>query len=77
MTLSSGPETLTDETIKTFNSLNRALATLLNYVTQFSLLTGELTQFEKQVEDGKFLARTSLGVYEYLTPQKGSARRHP
>src|SRR3990167_1252105 len=59
---------LTDQTIKTVNSINAALVTLLNLITQQALLSGEMHDFEKQIEEGKFLARTRLDVYQYLTP---------
>lgn len=66
---------LTDQTIKTTHTLNAAMSTLINCVTQYALLTGELHEFEKQIEEGKFLARERLGVYQYLTPAKKPAKR--
>ena len=68
---SNATEELNDDTLRTLGALDKTLTTLLTYVRQYSLQTGEMSDLEADIEEGKELARKELGVYDYLDPSKG------
>ncbi len=66
-----------DPAMKTLNSFTLALERLSNLIRIHALLNGDLKDFEKEIEEGKFLARTYFGVYDYLKskPTKRTSKK--
>ena len=60
---------LSDEGLKHLNSYGLALERLATLIRTHALLNGEASEFEKEIEEGRFLARTYYGVFEYLQPK--------
>jgi hypothetical protein len=65
---SEATKSLSDQTLMTLSSLDRTLTTLLSYVRQYALLTGEMNELDADIEEGKDKARKELSVYQYLDP---------
>lgn len=63
---------LSEQAIRMLLALDKAMTTLLNYVRQYALQTGELHELEADIEQGKDLARIAHNVYNYLDPSDGS-----
>jgi hypothetical protein len=57
---------LTDATLKTLNALDLKLNTLLRYVRTEAYLNGEPTEYDRQIEEGEFIARKRRNVFNYL-----------
>ncbi len=58
---------LSKRTLSHLSTLDAATAKLLDYVKVHALLVGELTEFEKEIEQGKLLSRVDMNVYDYFT----------
>ena len=63
-------KTLDDRTIRTLNALDLKLNTLLRYVRTQAYLKGEPNEYDRQIEEGEFLARKRRNVFNYLRPGK-------
>jgi len=57
---------LEDETIKLLHSFTEASRSLSTYIRLYTMMTGELEEWEKEIEEGKSLARLDLGIYDYF-----------
>jgi hypothetical protein len=55
--------------LRTLSALDKAFTTLLTYVRQYALMTGEMPDLEDDIETGKEMARINHNVYEYLKPE--------
>ena len=63
---SDATKELNETALRTLSALDRTLTTLLTYVRQYALQTGELHDLEADIEEGKDLARDDHNVYSYL-----------
>jgi len=67
---------LDDRTIRTLNAMDLKLNTLLRYVRAHAYLNGEPNEYDRQIEEGEFLARKRRGVYNYLSAGKETQPGH-
>jgi len=67
---------LNDVTIRTLNALDLKLNTLLRYVRAQAYLTGEPSEYDRQIEEGEFLARKRRNVFNYLSAGKKAPASH-
>jgi hypothetical protein len=58
---------LSGKSLKTLNSLDNALRTLLSYIRLHALLTGNLDEWEKEIDEAKRLARLDMKIHEFFT----------
>lgn len=56
-----------EDLIKTIYVLDTTMTRLLTYIRTHALLVGDMTEFERDVEEGKRLARLDMNVYDYFT----------
>ena len=61
---------LSDVTLRTLNALDLKLNTLLRYIRTQAYLKGEPSEYDRQIEEGEFLARKRLNVFNYLSAGK-------
>ena len=55
------------ETYTLLFALNDTMGKILSYVRAHALLHGELDDWEKEIEEGRRLARLDMKVYDYFT----------
>lgn len=66
---------LSGKSLKTLNSLDNALRTLLSYIRNHALLTGNLDEWEKEIDEARRLARLDMKIHEFFTfPDSGETR---
>ena len=58
---------LSGKSLKTLNSLDNALRTLLSYIRLHALLTGDLEEWEKEIDEARRLARLDMKIDEFFT----------
>jgi len=63
-------KTLDDRTIRTLNALDLKLNTLLRYIRTHAFLNGGNNEYDRQIEEGEFLARKRRNVFNYLSTRK-------
>ena len=67
---SNATKLLSEGALRTLSALDKTLTTLMTYIRQYALLTGEMPDLEVDIETGKDLARIKHDVYRYLEPGK-------
>ncbi len=67
---------LTESTIRMLNALDLKLNTLLRYIRAYAYLNGAPTEYDRQIEEGEFLARKRRNVFNYLSPRKTAPASH-
>ncbi len=67
---------LTESTIRMLNALDLKLNTLLRYIRAYAYLNGAPTEYDRQIEEGEFLARKRRNVFNYLSTGKASPAGH-
>ncbi len=67
---------LTESTIRMLNALDLKLNTLLRYIRAYAYLNGAPTEYDRQIEEGEFLARKRRNVFNYLSTGKTSPASH-
>ncbi len=63
-------EPLSDVAIRMLNTLDLKLNTLLRYIKTLAYLKGEPSEYDRQIEEGEFIARKRRNVFNYLSPRK-------
>jgi hypothetical protein len=63
---------LSGKSLKTLNSLDNALRTLLSYIRLHALLTGNLDEWEQEIDEARRLARLDMKIHEFFTFPNGS-----
>jgi DNA-binding MarR family transcriptional regulator len=58
---------LSGKSLKTLNSLDNALRTLLSYIRLHALLTGNLDEWEQEIDEARRLARLDMKIHEFFT----------
>jgi len=58
---------LSGESLKTLSSLDNALRTLLSYIRFHALLTGDLEEWEQEIDEARRLARLDMKIDEFFT----------
>ena len=58
---------LSENSLKTLNSLDNALRTLLSYIRNHALLTGNLEEWEQEIDEARRLARLDMKIDEFFT----------
>lgn len=58
---------LSGKSLKTLNSLDNALRTLLSYIRLHALLTGDLEEWEQEIDEARRLARLDMKIDEFFT----------
>ncbi len=69
-------ELLSERVIHVLHVLDLKLNTLLRYVKTQAYLKGEPSEYDRQIEEGEFLARKSLDVFNYLSTGKKAPASH-
>ncbi len=69
-------ELLSERVIRVLQVLDLKLNTLLRYVKTQAYLKGEPSEYDRQIEEGEFLARKSLDVFNYLGTGKKAPKSH-
>ena len=64
-----------EATIRTLHALDRKLNTLLRYIRTLAYLKGELNEYDRQIEEGEFLARKARNVFNYFSTGKKAQPR--
>lgn len=59
---------LSEATLKALGALDKSLTTLLSYIRQHALLTGETHELDADIRAGQDMARKEMGVFQYLDP---------
>jgi hypothetical protein len=58
---------LDDRTIRTLNAMDLKMNTLLRYIRAQAYLKGEPNEYDRQIDEGQFLARRARNVFNYLS----------
>ena len=58
---------LSGKSLKTLNSLDNALRTLLSCIRLHALLTGNLDEWEQEIDEARRLARLDMKIHEFFT----------
>lgn len=69
-------EPLGDGALRTLRALDRKLNTLLRYIRTQAYLNGERSEYDRQIEEGEFLARKRRNVFNYLSTGKKTPKGH-
>ena len=69
----AGP--LDDSTLRTIIAQDRNLNTLLKYLRQYAIWSGEPNEYEERLRRGEFLGRQRRRVFEYLGDRTGQPGR--
>lgn len=67
---------LYEETIRMLNVMDMKLNTLLRYVRTQAYLSGEPSEYDRQIEEGEFIARKRRNVFNYLSAGKAAPASH-
>lgn len=70
----TGPALFSDEALKTIRVQLEAILDIGHMVRVHAFLNGDASGLEKEIEEGLFLARTDLGILDYLALPETVAR---
>ena len=63
---------ITDKEKTTFYVMLATIEARVTAMRAHAFLSGEMSELEKEIEEGLFLARQDLGILDYLTPPQRS-----